>query len=65
MKNEKILEDSEKALDLGSVTNSTSALETLEKRIDAVEYWEKLVYDGEISLRQALLGMSYVAETGF
>ena len=47
------------------VSNSTSNNEMIDKRFEAVEYWAKLVYDGEIDLRQALLGMSYVAQTNF
>lgn len=51
--------------DVADVSNSTSSLEMIDKRFEAVEYWAKLVYDGEIDLRDALLGMSYVAQTNF
>jgi hypothetical protein len=52
-------------LGIGDVSNSTSNQEMIDKRFQAVEYWAKLVYDGEIDLRAALLGMSYVAQTNF
>ena len=52
-------------LNIADVSNSSSSQEMIDKRFEAVEYWAKLVYDGEIDLREALLGMSYVAQTNF
>lgn len=38
------------SLNIVDVSNSTSIEDMIDKRFKAVEYWAKLVYDGEIDL---------------
>jgi hypothetical protein len=45
--------------------NNGSSEEMIEKRFNAVEHFTKLVESGEVDIRQALLAMSYVAQTNF
>ena len=37
----------------------------LDKRLECIDKWKNLLFDDEITITQALLGVSYESEAGF